>query len=437
MTDQPQQPQLVRGLGMIALIALIVGNMIGTGIFTLPAALAISAGPISLVSWLLTAIGFLFLTIVYADMGQAYPRSGGPSVYAERAFGGFVGFEIAFSYWLSIIIGNAAIVIATVGYIAEFSTAIKASPEAQVAISLALVWVFVVVNIVGVKEGASVAIVTTAAKLIPLGLLVGLGIWHFNPDHLTPFAPQGVGSILPGMALVAWAFSGLESATVPAEEAHDPKTIRRSTLIGFGIATVVYILISITVMGLLPNDVIAGSSGPLALAAAQVMGPWGATLIASGAVISGIGTLNGWILLSGRVPLSVAKDGLFPKALARIHPRFHTPHVSLIIAALVASGMILLRLSHSLIDTFEFIILLSVLLVLVPHITTTIGEFLLVRREPDGFPKRSLVRTSVISMVSLGFVLWVIYGTGWEAIGWGSVLLVAGVPVYWGMRRGR
>lgn len=167
------------------------------------------------------------------------------------------------------------------------------------------------------------------------------------------------------------------------------------------------------------------------------MGPWGATLIASGAVISGIGTLNGWVLLSGRVPLSVAKDGLFPKALARIHPRFHTPHISLIIAALVASGMILLRLSHSLIDTFEFIILLSVLLVLVPHITTTIAEYLLVRREPGGFPKRPLARTSAISMVSLGFVLWVIYGTGWEAIGWGSVLLVAGIPVYWGMRKGK
>ncbi|MBM3263759.1 MAG: amino acid permease [candidate division Zixibacteria bacterium] len=420
---------------MVSMVALIVGNMIGTGIFTLPASLASDAGPVSLISWGVTAVGFLLLSIVYADMGHAYPRSGGPSVYARHAFGDFIGFEIAFSYWLSIIIGNAAIVIATVGYIAEFSPLVKDSLLWQVMISLSLVWILALVNILGVREGASVAIVTTTAKLVPLVLLVAVGIWQFNPDHLTPFAPMGTSAIIPGMALVAWAFSGLESATVPAEEATDARTIRRSTLIGFGIATALYILISVTVMGLLPNDVIAGSSGPLALAASQVMGPWGATLIAAGAIVSGLGTLNGWILLSGRVPLSVAEDGLFPKGLARIHPRFHTPHVSLIIAAIVASGMILLRLSRSLIETFEFIILLSVLLVLVPHVTTTIGEYLLARQNPGAFSARSIRATSIIAMASLVFVVWVIYGTGWEAIGWGGLFLVAGVPVYWVMRR--
>jgi APA family basic amino acid/polyamine antiporter len=303
-------------------------------------------------------------------------------------------------------------------------------------VALLITWVLVGVNIVGVRQGASVSIVATAAKLIPLFILAIVGIWYFEPENLTPFAPQGNGAILPAAALIVWAFAGLESATVPAEEVDDPRTIRRSTMIGFGLTALVYILISVTVMGLLPNETIGGSAGPLALAASQVLGPWGATLMAIGAIVAGIGTLNGWILLSGRIPLSVAADGLFPKVLAQIHPRFHTPHISLIISALIASAMILLRLSNSLLETFEFIVLLSVLMTLVPHMTSSLAEYVMSRREPNMFPHRSPATASAISIFGLAFVLWVIYGTGWESIGWGSILLVAGVLIYWGMKRG-
>ena len=434
--SQSSKLGLVKGMGMVAAVALIVGNMVGTGIFTLPASLANTAGPISLVSWLIVAAGFFLLAIIYADLGQAYPQSGGPSVYARKAFGDFIGFEIAFSYWLSVIIGNAAIVIATVGYIAVFNETMSASPTIQVAVALLITWILVGVNILGVRQGADVAIVTTAAKLIPLFILVIIGIWYFDPGNLVPFAPQGSGAILSAAALIAWAFAGLESATVPAEEVDDPRTIRRSTMIGFGVATMVYLLISVTVMGLIPNDIIGSTGGPLVLAATQVLGPWGGTMMAVGAIVAGIGTLNGWILLSGRIPLSVADDGLFPKFLARIHPRFHTPHVSLIISALVASALILLRLSNSLLETFEFIILLSVLMTLVPHVTSALAEYVLSRKEPDRFPSRSPALTSTISLIGLIFVLWVIYGTGWESIGWGSILLIVGVFIYWGMKRG-
>lgn len=434
--SQSSKPNLVKGMGMIASVALIVGNMVGTGIYTLPASLANTAGPISLVAWGIVAAGYLFLALIYADLGQAYPKSGGPSVYARKAFGDFVGFEIAYSYWLSVIIGNAAIVIATVGYISVFNETMANSPVIQVVVALVVIWGLVGVNILGVRQGASLAVVTTAAKLIPLFILVIVGLWFFEPANLTPFAPQGTDAILPAAALIVWAFAGLESATVPAEEVDDPRTIRRATLIGFGLTTVVYILISVTVMGLIPNDVIGSSGGPLALAATQALGPWGATLMAIGAMVAGIGTLNGWVLLSGRIPLGVAADGLFPKFLARIHPRHHTPHVSLIIAALVASAMILLRLSNSLLETFEFIVLLSVLMTLVPHVTSSLAEFVMARREPDVFPGRSPSVTGAIAAIGLIFVLWVIYGTGLEAIGWGSVLLVAGVFMYWGMKRG-
>lgn len=428
-------------MGMISTVALIVGNMVGTGIYTLPASLANAAGPISLVSWILTAAGFFFLAVIYADMGAAYPKSGGPSVYARRAFGDFVGFEIAYSYWLSVIIGNAAIVIATVGYLGIFNQRLAESPELQVIICLVLIWALVAVNIRGVKEGAAVAVVSTVAKLVPLLIFSAVALWYFDASNLAPFTPQGedTSSILfavsAGAALTVWSFAGLESATVPAEEVDDPRTIKRSTMIGFAITAVVYILISVSVMGVLPNAEIGSSASPLALAATRIMGSWGGTMMALGALVSGLGTLNGWILLSGRVPLGVAADGLFPKALARIHPVHHTPHVSLIIAGVVASALVLLRLTETLLETFEFIVLLSVLMTLVPHVTTSLGEYLLSKREPELFPKRASGFIPLVSFIALVFVIWVIYGTGLKTIGLGSGLLVIGVPLYYWMKK--
>ncbi|MBI4552686.1 MAG: amino acid permease [Candidatus Latescibacteria bacterium] len=422
---------LVRGLGPVSATALIVGNMIGTGIYTLPASLALTAGPISLVSWLLTATGYLFLAIIYADMGTAYPRSGGPYVYARRAFGSFVGFEVVYSYWLSNVIGNAAIVIATVGYMGVFNQRLADSPALQVLVAQGVLWALTGINIVGVREGAAVQVMTTVAKTIPLLILSGVAIWRFNPGHLTPFAPHGVNAISSGAALTVWAFAGVESATVPAEEVAAPQTtIRRSTLWGFGIATGVYMLVSLAVIGVLPNDDIAASVSPLARAAAQVFGPWGETLMAASALLAGRGVLNGWILLTGRIPISAAGDGLFPAPLARIHARFRTPHVSLLVSTAVTGVFLMLRLSRSLIEAFDFIILLSVLLTLLPHLTTVVAELRLAEREPESFPVRRHGLTRAITIVGLVFVLWIVYGTGVEAIWWGSVLLVAGIPIY-------
>ncbi|MEE2708599.1 MAG: amino acid permease [Gemmatimonadota bacterium] len=439
--NQTNGRTLVKGMGMISAVALIVGNMVGTGIYTLPASLANEAGPLSIVSWILTAAGYLFLAIIYADMGSAYPQSGGPSVYARKAFGDFVGFEIAFSYWLSVIIGNAAIVIATVGYLSVFNETLKNSPPLQVVMCLFLIWILVGINITGVKQGAAVTVVATAAKLIPLLIFSIVAIWYFDPGNFTPFAPHSpdTGSIITaisaGAALTVWAFAGLESATVPAEEVDNPNAIRKSTMIGFGITTVVYLLISISVTGILSNDEIAQSASPLALAATRILGSWGGTFMAVGALISGLGTLNGWILLSGRIPLGVAADGLFPKALAHIHVKYHTPYVSLIIAGVIASLLVSLRLSRTLLDTFEFIVLLSVLMTLIPHVTTTYGEYVMSKRDPSAFPPRRAGLTPVISITGLIFVIWIIYGTGLESIGLGGTLLIAGIPLYYWRKR--
>jgi APA family basic amino acid/polyamine antiporter len=426
-----QRPSLLRGLSLLGAVALIVGNMVGTSIYTLPASLAKECGPLGIVAWILTAAGYLFIALVYAHLGPRYPRTGGPYVFAREAFGEFAGFLVVWAYWISATVGNAGIALAIVGYFAGFSGELEGSAGAKFALAQALVWGLTLVNVLGIKKGARLQIAVMFLNVVPLLALSALALSHFDPGNLQPFAPHGWGALPVGAAMIVWAYSGIESATVPAEEvAGEGRTIRRGTMIGYALGTLVFLSAALAVAGALPNGELSVSTRPMADVAARVAGPWGARMIGLAAIAAGMGTLNGWILMAGRIPVSAAQDGIFFERLARIHPRFRTPHAALLAGGAIASAMLFLGLSRTLLERFDSIVRFSVLLTLLPHLFAAAAQLLLARRDPQRYARKERRRAQIVAAIAFAFSMFTIYGVGPETALWGLLAVLAGIPLY-------
>jgi len=432
---------LKRELGLPATTALVVGNMIGSGIFLLPASLAavaLATGSGSLLAWALTGAGAMLLAAVFATLGRAYPRTGGPYAFAHRAFGDFIGFQTAWGYWIAAWAGNAAIAIAFTGYLAVFWPSLVASKIAMASVTIGVVWLLTLVNILGVRETGAVQLLTTVLKFIPLALIGLVGLFFMKADNFTPFAPNGFGTgdgmwggITAATALTLWAFIGLESATVPAEEIKDPeRNIPRATVLGTLVTTLVYIVATVAIIGILPMTRLADSASPFAAAAAEMFGGTWGKIVAAVALISTFGCLNGWVLIQGRIPLAAAQDGLFPKRFARVHGRRGTPVFGLVVSSLLISALIAMNYNKALVDQFTFIILLATLTTIIPYAFAAAAEVYLFIVERERFAGRRLARDTVVAALGFAYAVFAIWGTGWDIIGKGFLLLMLGVPVY-------
>ena len=432
MANTDHVPRPVRGLGPVATAALVAGNVIGSGIYVVPASLAAIAGPVSLLAWGIVAAGFLCLAIVYADLGTAYPTTGGLQISVQRSFGDLAGAEAAFLYWISCVTGNAAFVTAFVGYL-QVLLPRWSSPAQAFAIAQVLLWTLTLANVLGVRVAGAVQVVTTVLKVVPLLVLSAALGAAGSTSNLAPFAPHGYGALLPAASLVAWLFLGAETAIVPAEEIREARrTMRRSAYVGFGLASVVYALVALSLALALPPSAIAGRASPLATAAEHVMGPAGATLVTVGALLSTGGILNGWILVAGRLPYAAARQGLAPHALARIHARFGTPVVSLVLSSLGSSALVLLYFSGTLLEAYELIALASTATALVAVGLACAAHAVLSRREPQRFP---VGRRTWAAATGLVVVVVMIAGTGPRV--WLLTLGVAIVPAAYHLVRSR
>ena len=429
--------QLVRGLGPIATTALVAGNIIGSGIYVIPASLADAAGPLSLLAWPIVALGYLALNAVYADLAEAYPIQGGLQVYAGMAFGPLAALVTATLYWISCVVGNAAFMTAFVGYATVFFPVFH-RPLAAFLLAQALLWTMTAVNVAGVKAGGAVQTVTTALKIVPLLILAAALLPHGTSANLIPFAPKGWGALFPAIALVAWPFLGSETATVPAEEITDPsRTIRRATFSGFGLAAVVYFLVALAVAAALPSAELAGSPSPMAVAARRVFGPAGESLIAIGALVSIAGILNGWILVAGRIPQAGARDGLFPRFLERLSPKTGAPVASLVVSGVMATLLASTYFSGTLLNAYNFIALASTATALIAIAMVCASLVVLVRRDPSKFRPAQRSRAPVFAAIGLVVVMILIRGSGWEVWGFTAAAAVLPIPFYLWNRRGR
>jgi APA family basic amino acid/polyamine antiporter len=417
-------------------VALVMGNMIGSGIFLLPASLA-PYGGLSLVGWLASTAGALLFALVFARLSRFDPAAGGPYAYTRRAFGDLAGFLVGWGYWIAIWTGLGALAVALVGYLTPFFPSLGERPGRAALAALGLIWTLVAVNVAGVRTGGWVQVITTAMKLVPLAAVGLLGFLQFDADHFA-IARTDVRSLVTGVpavaALTLWAFLGLESATVPAGSIENPdRTIPRATLLGTALVALIYITSTMAVMSLLEPSELGQSAAPFADAARRVGGEWAARAVAAGAAISCFGALNGWTLLVGQLPLAVARDGLFPGVFARTSSR-DTPAAGLVIAGVLTTGLVCLNYTRGLVDLFTFFILLATLNTLIPFAFSSLAVFML---RDSGRGMDLPAGASVTAALAFAYSLWAMGGAGQETVYWGFLLLILGLPVYVFMIRPR
>ena len=426
-----------RSLGLATTTSIVLGNMVGSGVFLLPATMAVF-GVYSLWGWCVSTVGALLLAWVFSNLSRRLPKAGGPYAYPREAFGDFAGFFIAWIYWLSIIGTNASIAVAFASYLTFFFPGL-ANPVYGAVAALAAAWLLTGINILGVRAAGRLQLVTVILKLTPLVALGLFGVFHFSGSVLMATHPSTgpFTSVNQAAALAMWAFLGLECATVPADHVKDPeKTIPRATMLGTVIAGAFYIVCTTVVMGIIPGDALSHSTAPFADAAKLLWGSWAGYVIAGAALISCFGALNGWILMQGQLPQAVANNGLFPKMLAK-ESRFGTPVAALVISSVLASVLILMSLGSSLgggdfgqvlVQMFQILILITTFFTLVPYMLCALAEIVLSRKQKRASNLR--LRDVCFAMGGFVFGLWACYGTGKDSLFYGTLLLLAGLPIY-------
>ncbi len=423
--------RLRQPLGLWSLTALVAGNMIGSGVFLLPANLSL-IGTISLLSWLITGSGSLLLAYLFMKLSQAHPKVGGPYAYVHNSAGNFLGFQTAYCYWLAIWIGNAAIALASVAYASLFWP-ILSSPQIATGLAIAIIWLLTLTNCFGIYLSGIIASMTTVLKILPL-LLIGLLGWfwvhgHYYVDYwnITTPSQSPIKALSLSAALTLWAFIGLESATIPADQVKNPqKNIPRATLLGSLIALIIYVLSSVVIFGIIPATSLQHISFPFAVAAQMILGPLASDIVAMAAIIACLGCLNGWILLQGQIPLSAATDGVFPRIFAKRNT-YNMPAWGMIISSLLITILLLLTLSQQLVKQFEEIILLAVFTTLIPYFYTATASCLFKKILLPDTKSRWFNAMAILIMVYTG---WMILSTGEHVLAIGACVLLSSIPVY-------
>ena len=426
-----------KALGLVACTALIIGNMVGSGFYVSPASLA-PYGLLAIVSWIVMGAGAVCLGLVFARLANAHPATGGPYAYTRAAYGDFAGFLVAWGYWISIWASLPAIAVAFTGYFAQLVPALKESRPVIIMVTIGVIWLVVLINLRGVREAGFFQSITTFTKLIPFLAIATLGLFWVQRHNLAVFNPSGKPLFQASAAvapLIMFAYLGLESATVPAGDVRDAqRTIPRATLIGISAAALLYVLGTVTVMGVIPREQLARSSSPFADAASAMWGHWAGGLIAIGALVSSIGALNGWTLLMGQVPMAAAQDGLLPVWLGKRSER-GVPAIAILISAGLATALLLAGASggSGFVAFYSFIVNLATMAAVIPYVFCSLAGVIIRRTDivPAGATKSSF---KLVEIVAFGFAMWTLYGCGAEAVLYGLVLLLLGIPLYVWMR---
>jgi APA family basic amino acid/polyamine antiporter len=424
-----------RKFGFWLATALVIGNIIGSAIFMLPAGLA-AFGWNAVSAWLITFVGALCLAWVFAQLARHLPKAGGSYGFMQLGVGEGAAFLGAWGYLVSIWASNAGITIAGISYLTRLVPGLAARPAAAPAVALGAIWLLTWVNLRGLRTVGGVQLVTSIVKLLPFVAVIGLAVWRLAvsggallpPIHAGSFTFAGASG---AVGLTLFAMLGLESATVPADAVEHPEVIvPRATMVGTGLSAVVSIIATCAVALMLPADVVVASKAPVADFIAVSWGDIAGGFVAICAVVSCFGCLNGWLLIGGEVPVAMAKAGTLPPWFGRCNAA-GAPAQSIVLGAVITSLLTLMAYTKTGVGAYNFAILIATATNLVLYLFCAIA---VVRFMRDGRVPRS-VALMVCTGIALVFVVWAFYGSGWESLAWGGALIAAGWPVYVVARR--
>ena len=428
-------PAKGKSLGIAACTAIVVGNMVGSGFYLSPSAVA-PYGNLAIIAWVVMGLGAVCLGLTFAKLAKLIPATGGPYAYTRMAYGDFAGFLIAWGYWISIWASLPVIAIAFAGAVMDLFPNLHNRPMA-VVLTLSAIWAVVLINLRGVKSAGMFSSVTTYAKLIPFAAIILFGLFFIDTSNFSEFNPSGK-SLLGASAALApltmFAYLGLELATVPAGDVANPtRTIPFSTVLGIAIAALLYVLGTIAVMGLVPRDQLVTSVAPFSDAARVLWGPWGATIMSIAVMISAIGALNGWTLLMGQVPMAAARDGLFPPLFGRLSPQ-GVPYLGIIISAIFATLLVMTQAigSAEFSAVYNLVVGLSTMAAVIPYAFCALSAGLVAAYASGGGP---VPRVTLVEIIAFIFAVFTLYGCGAEPVLYGLMMLVLGIPVFVWQRR--
>ncbi|MEU4658344.1 amino acid permease [Streptomyces sp. NPDC023723] len=429
---RPTPDRHTRRFGLPVATALVMGNIIGGGIFLLPASVA-PFGTVSLLAFGVLTVGAIALALVFGRLAARDPRTGGPYVYAREAFGDFAGFLAAWAYWITTWVSNAALAVAAVGYL-DVLLPVHGHRWTACLAALVLQWLPALANFAGTRYVGAVQLVSTVLKFVPLLLVAVGGLFFFDADNLGPFNASGtgaLGAVSASAAILLFSYLGVESAAVSAGEVKDPRrTVGRATVIGTAGAALVYLLGTLSVFGTVAHDRLVGSTAPFSDAVnAMFGGAWGGWAVALAALVSMTGCLNGWTLLSAQTPYAAARDGLFPAAFAR--KRRGVPTVGVAVTVVLASLLTVYNYAAGPGRVFEVLVLVTTFTATVPYLLATAAQlYHLLSGRRAQVNRARLVRDAVAASVAAAFSLWLVAGAGYAAVYQGVLFLFAGVLVY-------
>ncbi|MGW0161057.1 arginine-ornithine antiporter [Mycobacterium sp. NPDC003323] len=439
----PRPDRVGPRLGLAALTALVVGSMIGSGIFALPSQMAGSAAPGPLIiGWIITGVGMLMLAFVFQNLARRRPDvDGGVYGYARAGFGNYIGFTSAFGYWMSAWVGNVAYLVLLFSTLGYFFPGFEGGTTAPAIIGASLVlWVVHGLTLRGVQTAAIVNVVVTVAKVVPIVVFIAIAAVGFKAGLFTSDfwgtatridgAPLGdtMTQVKNMMLVTVWVFIGIEGAAVYSQRATDRRTVGRATVLGFGAVLALLLLVNLLSYGLMAQADLAGVPDPsMAGLLAEEVGSWGAAFISIGLVVSLLGALIAWVMLCVEILRLPASDSVMPKALAKENAH-GAPSTALWLTNLCVQAMLLWTLAND--STYTNLIYLATSLILLPYLWSAAYQVLLAARGNSYESGRGGTRDLIVGLIALGYAVWLLYAGGWQYLLMAAVFYLVGTVLY-------
>lgn len=435
VSTEGEPSQLKREIGFWSATAIIVGQMIGTGIYMLPQGFAQLSNPkASFIGLLITGIGTVFLAVTFARLGERSPVTGSAIAYTKEAFGDLPAFIVGWSYWCGCWIANGAIIVGGISYAGYFFPSLSENPLHQIIVSVVVIWTYTAINYFGVRAAGNLNLILTVIKLVPLLLFVLIAIFHVdlqNYHTVSSSDVSGISTIPTAVAFALWSFIGFEGASVNAGEVKNAETVRKATLTGTVFVILIYMILIVLAAGNMPQDELAASNSPLSDIIQQATGGyWAGGLISLGVIISAFGCIGAWILSGARVAYSLGEQGLFPEKFARTHPKYRTPDFALLLNGILMTIVMCLSYFNTSVSIYNFLVLLAVMSFLIFYAFGAASDLMLSVKFQRPLGIRGFIKKGAVSLIAFYYSVYTVFGSGAEYVMYGFLLILIGFPFF-------